>query len=58
MARKTVIRRLFKYLPKNDAMNISRLASAMSTMDQQSTAEPVVTEDLLDVDFVEIPNEE
>ena len=58
MARKTVIRRLFKYLPKNDAMNISRLASAMSTMDQQAVIEPIQTEDLLDIDFVEIPNEE
>jgi hypothetical protein len=30
----------------------------MSTMDQQTVAEPVQTEDLLDIDFVEIPNEE
>lgn len=54
MGRKTVIRRLFKYLPKStdDSSLMSRLSEAMGSMDQMSSnADPIQSTDILDIDI-------
>jgi len=63
MARKTVIRRLFKYLPKStdDSSLLSRLTEAMGSVDAaSSSAEPISADDILNIDISheEIKSEE
>lgn len=54
MGRKTVIRRLYKYLPKttDDSSMLDRLSAAMSSVDTQSS-EPIDTQDIADVPFTQ-----
>jgi len=63
MGRKTVIRRLFKYLPKStdDSSLMSRLSEAMGSMDTAAQSnEPLNTDDIMDIDIAheEIKTEE
>lgn len=54
MGRKTVIRRLFKYLPKStdDSSLMSRLSEAMGSMDSMnSSSDPIVTEDITGIEI-------
>jgi recombination protein RecT len=54
MGRKTVIRRLYKYLPKTtgDSSMLDRLTEAMSSIDTNASA-PVNTSEISDVPFTE-----
>jgi recombination protein RecT len=52
MGRKTVLRRMFKYLPKGgESQAMSKLSEAMMSIDRTTTDTPIDSVDLDDIDF-------
>jgi recombination protein RecT len=58
MCRKTLVRRLFKYIPKRNANSamVARLTEAIKVSDAEFESKPIDTKDLLDADYEILPN--